>query len=226
MESSADMAAGGAGTSGRAVAPASMWLMWRTVTAPQAVCAGSHVTYKYTKRIGTKRRGAAVSFGLDPPIIVEAPRESVDPGLAGEGAAQGLVELGVAEAEPQRARALRDHALPVHDDVGHLPVERAHGEAGHRRDRGPVQRAAERLGERLVRHGRGRRRVDRPAPALAAVERSQVERDEVVDVDPAHVLRAAGHRPAAAELEEREHLRERAAVLVEHDAGADPDHAH
>ena len=40
-------------------------------------------------------------------------------------------------------------------------------------------------------------------------------------MDPRHVLLAAGHRAADAGLEERQHRRQRAAVLVEHDAGAD-----
>ncbi len=45
-------------------------------------------------------------------------------------------------------------------------------------------------------------------------------------MDPRQVLPAARHRPADAELEERQHLLQRAAALVEHDAGADPHDAH
>ena len=59
------------------------------------------------------------------------------------------------------------------------------------------------------------------AAPVGAVERGEVERDEVVEVDPRQVLAPAGDRAADAELEEREHLRQRAAALVEHDAGAD-----
>ncbi len=40
-----------------------------------------------------------------------------------------------------------------------------------------------------------------------------------------HVLAPAGHRTAEAEPKRRQHLRERAAVRVEHDAGAHLGHA-
>ena len=92
-------------------------------------------------------------------------------------------------------------------------------EARDRRHRRPVQRAAERLGERRVGDRLGRAGVDRAGPVVA-VERGEVDADEVVGVDPRQVLVAAGDRAADAELERRQHLGQRAARLVEHDAGA------
>src|SRR5215218_5148547 len=139
-----------------------------------------------------------------------------------ESAAQRLVQLGVREAVAERLRALRYGALAVDDDVGHLAVEDAQRELGHRRDRGPAQGAAERVRELAIGDRRGSGGVDRAAPAVA-VERGEVDADDVVDVDPRHVLAAARDRAADAEPEEREHLRQRAAAAVEHDAGA---HAH
>ena len=83
-----------------------------------------------------------------------------------------------------------------------------------------MQRAAERLGEVLVGDRLGRGAVDRRHSSVA-VERREVDADEVVDVDPRQVLVAAGDRAADAGLEGRQHRLQRAAVLVEHDAGAD-----
>ena len=85
------------------------------------------------------------------------------------------------------------------------------------------RRAASRTRGCVTRLGRGR--VDRPAPALV-VER----REHHPDADPrggsTRCTGAAGDRAADAEPERRQHLRERAAVAVEHDAGAHLHHAH
>ena len=67
--------------------------------------------------------------------------------------------------------------------------------------------------------GSGAVRVERPAPALVARARRAASR-EVVDVDPGDVLAPAGDRAADAQAKRRQHLRERAAAGVEHDAGA------
>src|SRR5919198_3994642 len=98
-------------------------------------------------------------------------------------ALQRLVEVRVREDEPQRLRAGRDGALAARDDLGHVAVQQAHRERGDRRDRGAVERAPEALRELAVGDRLGRGRVDRPGPRLA-VQRGEVEGDEVVDGDP------------------------------------------
>src|SRR5215216_3430633 len=143
-------------------------------------------------------------------------------GSAPQRAPQGLVQIRVRVGEAERERALRHGALARHHDVGHLAVEHAHREARDRRNRWAAQRTTERAAERLVGGRLGSGRVDGPAP-VRAVERGEVERDEVVEVDPRQELAAAGYGSAGPGPKERQHPGERAAALVEHDAGA---HAH
>ena len=68
-----------------------------------------------------------------------------------------------------------------------------------------MQRPAQRLGEGLVGDRLRRGRVDRPAPLVVTVERREIQVDQIVPVDPGHVLAPGGHGPSDAELEEREH---------------------
>src|SRR5215207_1917249 len=144
------------------------------------------------------------------------------PNRSGECAAQGLGQLRVGEGEAERPRAVGHRALPGQDDVGHLAVEQAHRETGDRREGRTAQRTAERAAELLVRARLGSGGVDGTAP-VRAVERGQVHGDQVVDVDPRQVLPAARDRPADPEPEERKHLRQCAAALVQYDARP---HAH
>jgi hypothetical protein len=51
------------------------------------------------------------------------------------------------------------------------------------------------------------------------IEEEKVERDDVVERDPAHPLPAAPDAPARAEAERRQHRPERPAARVEDDAG-------
>ena len=86
-----------------------------------------------------------------------------------------------------------------------------------------MQRAAEGARELAVGHGLGRAGVDRALPARA-VDRGEVEADDVVGVDPRHVLATTGDGPPDAEAEERQHLGQRAALLVQRHAR--PQHGH
>jgi hypothetical protein len=51
------------------------------------------------------------------------------------------------------------------------------------------------------------------------VEAVEQGADDVVEVDPRHVLAPARHRPADPQAEEGQHLAQRAAARREHDAG-------
>ena len=121
-------------------------------------------------------------------------------------------------------RAARHDALALGDDLGHLAVEDPHGEAGTGAKAGRCRARPSAFENALLVTGSGALALTGPVPGVA-VERGEVEPDDVVDVDPRQVLLAAGDRAADAELEERQHLRQRAAALVEDDAGADGDDA-
>src|SRR5512133_2725381 len=69
----------------------------------------------------------------------------------------------------------------------------------------------------------GRAGVDRALPA-GIVEGGEVEPDDVVGVDPGQVLAPTGDGPPDAEAEERQHLGQRAALLVERHAGSQHGH--
>ena len=96
------------------------------------------------------------------------------------------------------------------------------GTGGH--ERGTVEDAAERFGELAIGHGvRGdavERGVDR---GFAGGEQHFF--DQVVDVDPGHVLVAGAERAAEAEVERRQHFGHGAAVFAQDDADADRDDA-
>ena len=85
---------------------------------------------------------------------------------------------------------------------------------------GPVQRASERARELRVGHRIGRRRVDRACHGGVS-NRPAHQLDPVLAMDPGPVLPARSDRPAGAELERQQHLRQRAAVALEHESGAD-----
>ena len=124
------------------------------------------------------------------------------------------------EAVARGQRPRRHCALPLRNDLRHVAVQEAQGEAWDGREGRAVQSATERLGERRVGDRLGRRAVDGPLP-VRIVKRREVEPDDVVDVDPRHVLAATGDRAADAELEGRQHRLEGSAARVEDDPCAD-----
>jgi hypothetical protein len=62
---------------------------------------------------------------------------------SGQRVAHRVLEIGVAELVAALQRSCRDRALAGGDDLGHVAVEQAHGEARDRREGGTVQGAPE-----------------------------------------------------------------------------------
>src|SRR4051812_2020571 len=137
--------------------------------------------------------------------------------------AQRPLEISVAEGVAALERAYRHRALAGGDDLGHVAVERPDREAGDGGEGGPVQGVAEGARELAVGDRLGRARVARALPGRV-VERGEVEADDVVRVDPRHVLAPTGDGPADAKAEEGEHLGQRAAPLVERHARSQHGH--
>ena len=151
-----------------------------------------------TGRIGTRLVGALRERGDEVTVL------SRDPDKA-------RASLGVEthawqpESEPAPVAALAGRDGVVHlagEDVAQRWSDDAKRRLMSSRELGTRNlvaglRAAERLGEPLV--GRRRRScgVHRARPAVA-VERRDVDADQVVDVDPGHVLAPACHRAADA----------------------------
>ena len=96
--------------------------------------------------------------------------------------------------------------------------------AGARQQARPFQRVPERLRELRVGHRRRARGIQRTARAFSG-DHPRHQANPVVLVNPRHVLRARAERASDKHLKRREHLRQRAALTVEHDARANQRHA-
>src|SRR5207244_11162828 len=103
-----------------------------------------------------------------------------------------------AEGEAVLEGAYGHRPDPGGDDLGHVAVEQAHGEARDGGEGGSAQGAPEGAGEVAVGRGLGCAGVDRALPG-GAVDRREVAAADVVDVDPGQVLAASRHGAADAQ---------------------------
>jgi hypothetical protein len=130
----------------------------------------------------------------------------------------------VAELVAHVQGAAGQYPGPTGHGVGQLAAaQRRHRELGDRHHRGAVQSTAECLGKFAVRHRVRGSCVDR-SPDPVVVEGPEEEAHHVLEVNPRHVLLAARDRSADPELERQEKLSQQAAMLVQHQTGAEDHH--
>src|SRR5205823_3107272 len=118
-----------------------------------------------------------------------------------------------------------NHALSAEEHfVGHVAEEDAQREGGRGEEGGAVDGAAERFREVAIAGGGGG--GDVVGAARGRVVDGPLDRAEgVFAIDPRHPLPPASDGTAGAEAERQQHLLQRAAALVEHDAEPQNDQA-
>ena len=130
------------------------------------------------------------------------------------------------EHEAVAERLVRQHALAAQQQfVGEVAADTAQQSAGNPENRGPVQPAAQFLGELCIGHGDRRGGIDRPCQ-FGPCDHMRDQADEVVALDPRHPLPARTERSAEAEFERRQHPRDEAAIGADHEADPQTDHTH
>ena len=112
---------------------------------------------------------------------------------------------------------------PSSNSLAKLPPTPAQQSAGNPENRGPMQPAAQFLGELRIGHGDRCGGVDRPcqfrlSPITCAIRRIRSSRS-IQDIH----CRPEPWRPAEAELERRQHSRDEAAVGADHKANPQAD---
>ena len=133
---------------------------------------------------------------------------------------QRELQIGEAKFVARRGQGRGSHALTgQQQSVGHLAQHDASDRRRQRKDRGPAQHAAERLGEFVVGYRLRRHDIDRTSD-FGVRQAGDDGVDRVIERDPTHVLLAAAQFAAHSQAKRQQHFLERAAATAEDHAEA------
>ena len=152
-------------------------------------------------------------------------RRTHPPVSSAEDRCKRALELRILELESLIEQPPGQHPVADQQQLRHLAEQQLERRLGHRQHRGSAERRAQRPREFGIGDRVRRARVVR-ATGLRVLQQPLSDRRDVLAVDPREIVAPVAEAAARPHPEGRQHLRERAAVTVEHDADAHHADAH